>query len=81
MQSSLRAPSQVHLKIDSNSVEDRKVSDLTMLKDLGQMFAAGHSGYNATHCCIFSFVSRNEASLELRDRLRRFLEDEWRANA
>lgn len=39
---------------DSNSVENRRVSSLTMSKDRCRTFAAGRSGYNATHFCFLS---------------------------
>jgi len=53
--SSLRAPSQMHLETDSNSIENRRVSRLTMSKNLCRTFRHGRSDYNATHI-FFSFL-------------------------
>lgn len=80
MQSSLRAPSQVHLETGSNSVEIRGVSSLTMSRETS--VECSPLGAMATTQRIVFFVSRNEAFLELGEHLRlhprKFLEDEWR---
>jgi len=39
----LRAPSQMHLETDSNSIENRRVSRLTMSKNLCRTFRRGRN--------------------------------------
>jgi len=68
--SSLRAPSQMYLETDSNSIENKRVSRLTISKNLCRTFRRGRSDYNATHI-FFSFLGMK---VELEKRLRKPLE-------